>query len=131
MFSKHNFQNHEVNLSIYDYSPSLSLGRFFYLLQSRQDSFHWGSACRKAATCTQDSTKTEDTHTQISMIRIGFKPTTPAFKRAKTLHSLNGAVTVIGRKYIPIKKEEQKYIFNPFLAFAPYDDERDLFAIRF
>jgi hypothetical protein len=27
-----------------------------------------------------------------------FKPTTPVFERAKTVHALDGAVTVIGRQ---------------------------------
>jgi hypothetical protein len=37
--------------------------------------------------------------TQISMPRAGFKPTIPVFKRAKTVHALDRAATLIG-KYI-------------------------------
>jgi hypothetical protein len=33
------------------------------------------------------------------MTRVGFKPTTPAFKRAKTVHVLDRAATVIGIIY--------------------------------
>jgi hypothetical protein len=36
------------------------------------------------------------TQTQTSMPRVGFEPTTPLFERAKTLHALDRAATVIG-----------------------------------
>jgi hypothetical protein len=38
----------------------------------------------------------QNKHTQISMPCVGFKPTTPAFERAKTIHALDWAATVIG-----------------------------------
>jgi hypothetical protein len=37
--------------------------------------------------------------TQTSMPRVGFEPTIPAFERAKTVHALDRAVTVIGELY--------------------------------
>jgi hypothetical protein len=43
---------------------------------------------------------------------VGFEPTIPAFERAKTIHALDGACTVIGERYINydelegIRKEE-------------------------
>jgi hypothetical protein len=42
---------------------------------------------------TQGNTSREKTHTSIS--RVGFEPTIPVFKRAKTVHTLYPAVTVI------------------------------------
>jgi hypothetical protein len=36
------------------------------------------------------------TRTQTCMPRIGFQPTIPVFERAKTVHALDGAATVIG-----------------------------------
>jgi hypothetical protein len=42
-----------------------------------------GSARRKAATYTQNKC------TQISMPRVGFKPTILVFERAKTVHALD------------------------------------------
>jgi hypothetical protein len=30
------------------------------------------------------------------MLQVGFEPTTPVFERAKTVHALDRAVTVIG-----------------------------------
>jgi hypothetical protein len=35
-------------------------------------------------------------YTQTSMPRVGFEPTIPAFERAKTIHALDRAATVIG-----------------------------------
>jgi hypothetical protein len=32
------------------------------------------------------------------MPRVGFEPTIPVFERAKTVHALDGATTVIGRQ---------------------------------
>jgi hypothetical protein len=34
------------------------------------------------------------------MLSIGFKPTIPEFERAKTVHSLDRAVTAIGYAYL-------------------------------
>jgi hypothetical protein len=41
-------------------------------------------------------TQTLNKHKQTSMPRVGFEPTIPAFERAKTVHALDRAVTVIG-----------------------------------
>jgi hypothetical protein len=48
------------------------------------------SARRKAATYTQNE------RTQTSMPRVRFEPMIPAFERAKTVHALDRAATVIG-----------------------------------
>jgi hypothetical protein len=36
------------------------------------------------------------TQTQISIPQVGFEPTNPVFERAKTVHALDSAATVIG-----------------------------------
>jgi hypothetical protein len=41
-------------------------------------------------------TQTQNKHTQTSMPRVGFETTIPEFKRAKTVHALDRAATVIG-----------------------------------
>jgi hypothetical protein len=51
-----------------------------------------GSASRKAATYTQNK------FTQTSMPLLGFEPTTTALERAKTIHALDRAATVIESK---------------------------------
>jgi hypothetical protein len=33
------------------------------------------------------------------MLLLGFEPTTPVFERAKTVHALDGAATVLGETY--------------------------------
>jgi hypothetical protein len=46
-----------------------------------------GSASRKAATYTQDNTKTQNRRTQTPMPRVKFEPTISAFERAETVHA--------------------------------------------
>jgi hypothetical protein len=41
-------------------------------------------------------TETQNNQKETSMPRVGFEPTIPAFKRAKTVHTLDRATTVIG-----------------------------------
>jgi hypothetical protein len=41
-------------------------------------------------------TQTENKHRQTYIHRVGFEPTIPAFERAKTVHDLHRAATVIG-----------------------------------
>jgi hypothetical protein len=45
---------------------------------------------------TRRTTQTQNKRTQISMPRVRFDPTTPVFERAKTVHALDRAATVIG-----------------------------------
>jgi hypothetical protein len=39
---------------------------------------------------------TQNKSTQTSMLRVGFEPTIPVLERAKTVHALDLAATVIG-----------------------------------
>jgi hypothetical protein len=45
---------------------------------------------------TRRTTKTQNKRTQTSMPRVEFEPTIPVFERAKTVHALDCAATVIG-----------------------------------
>jgi hypothetical protein len=54
-----------------------------------------GSARRKAPTYTQSNINTEQTHTN-DQTWLRFEPTIPALERAKTVHVLDRAATVIG-----------------------------------
>jgi hypothetical protein len=58
-----------------------------------------GSARHKTATYTQNK------HTQTSMLLVGFEPTTQIFERAKTVHALDRAASVIGFRnaYVQLK----------------------------
>jgi hypothetical protein len=42
------------------------------------------------------TTQTQDKRTQTSMPRVGFEHTIPAFERAKRVHDIDRAATVIG-----------------------------------
>jgi hypothetical protein len=42
------------------------------------------------------ATQTQNKRTQTSMPQVGFEPTIPVFERAKTVHALDRATTVIG-----------------------------------
>jgi hypothetical protein len=44
---------------------------------------------------THRTTQAQNKRTQTSMPRVGFEPTTPVFERAKTVHALDLAATVI------------------------------------
>jgi hypothetical protein len=42
------------------------------------------------------TTQTQNNRTKTSMPQVGFEPTIPVFERAKTVHVLDRAATVIG-----------------------------------
>jgi hypothetical protein len=46
---------------------------------------------------THRTTQKQNKRTQTSIPLVGFEPTIPVFERAKTVHALDLAVTVIGR----------------------------------
>jgi hypothetical protein len=45
---------------------------------------------------TYRTTQTHNKRTQTCMPRVGFEPTMPEFEKAKTVHALDRAATVIG-----------------------------------
>jgi hypothetical protein len=47
---------------------------------------------------THRTTQTQNKRTQTSMPRVGFEPTAPVFERAKTVHALDRAATVISTR---------------------------------
>jgi hypothetical protein len=46
-------------------------------------------------------TQTQNKHRHTFMPRMGFEPTIPAFERAKNVHALDRAATVIGSAHLP------------------------------
>jgi hypothetical protein len=48
---------------------------------------------------THRTVQKKNKRTQTSMPPVGFEPTIPVFERAKTVHALDRAVTVIGAVY--------------------------------
>jgi hypothetical protein len=45
---------------------------------------------------THRTSQTQNKRTLTSMLRVGFEPTIPVFERAKTVHALDHAATLIG-----------------------------------
>jgi hypothetical protein len=63
---------------------------------------------------THRTTQTQNKRTQTSMPRVGFEPTIPVFERAKTVHALDGAATVIGICWDSILKKTRMLESTPF-----------------
>jgi hypothetical protein len=83
---------------------------------------------------THRTTQTQNKRTQTSMTRIGFEPTIPVFERAKMVHALDFASTVIGTNnhHTQVKTLENllrtlKFLFNfndlLWRIFGPKGDE--------
>jgi hypothetical protein len=53
---------------------------------------------------TRKTTRTQNKRIQTSMPQVGFEPTIPVFERAKTVHALDRAATVIGALVSPFIK---------------------------
>jgi hypothetical protein len=86
-----------LSLSLWLYSP-LDLGRFFQFLNLYTVSrTPWtGDQPVARPLPTYKTTQTQNKRIQTSMLQVGFEPTIPAFGRAKNVHALDRAVTVIG-----------------------------------
>jgi hypothetical protein len=50
---------------------------------------------------------------------MGFEPTTPVFERAKTIHALDGAATVIGPGITNYTSPRYRIQENPIFLLAP------------
>jgi hypothetical protein len=61
---------------------------------------------------THRTTQTQNKRRKHPCLRVGFEPTIPAFERAKTVHALNGAATVIS--WIDISNKKSKEIMIIF-----------------
>jgi hypothetical protein len=84
-------------LSLWLYSP-LDLGRFFsFLILYTVGRTPWtGDQPVTRPLPTHRTTQTHNKGTQTSMPGMGFETMTPVFERAKTVHALDRAATVIG-----------------------------------
>jgi hypothetical protein len=76
----------------------LDFGRFFgFLILYTVGRTPWrGDQPVERPLPTHKTTQTQNKRTQTFMPQVGFEPTTPKFKRAKTGHALDSAATVIG-----------------------------------
>jgi hypothetical protein len=71
---------------------------------------------------THRTTQTRNKCTQTSMSWVGFEPTIPVFQRAKTVHALDRAVTVIGYQ----KPFSPNYCLRHYLNHKQRASEREI-----
>jgi hypothetical protein len=92
--------NLSIYLSVSLCSPLLGLGRFSSFLI-------FYTVCRAPWTGDQPvvrplpthrTAQTQNKRTLKSIPQVGFEPTTPAFELAKTVHALDSAATLIGKR---------------------------------
>jgi hypothetical protein len=90
--------NLAISLSLIGCTALVDLGRFFsFLILYTAGRTPWVGdqpVARPLPTCR--TTQTQNKRTQTSMPRVGFEPTTPVFDRAKMVHVLDRAATMIG-----------------------------------
>jgi hypothetical protein len=80
------------------YSPLLGPGRFFnfvILHTVGRTPWTWDQLVARPLP-THRTTQAQNKRTQTYMPQVGFEPTIPVLERAKTVHALDCAVTVIG-----------------------------------
>jgi hypothetical protein len=75
---------------------------------------------------THRTTQTQNKHTETSMPWVGFEPTIPAFERAKTVHALDAAATVIGW----LKPTRIKFPWSEILTTVVMTDYMELYPGR-
>jgi hypothetical protein len=91
-----------IYLSIYGSTVLLlDLGRFFsFLIFYTVSRTPWtGDQPVARPLPAQRTIQTQNKRTQTSMSLVGFEPTIPAFERAKTVHALDRAATVISFRH--------------------------------
>jgi hypothetical protein len=86
-----------IIFSLWLYSP-LNVGRLFsFLILYTVCKIPWTDDQPVTRPLpTHRTTQTQNKRIQTSMPQVGFEPTTPVFERAKTIHALDCAATVIG-----------------------------------
>jgi hypothetical protein len=77
------------------YSPLLGLGRFFSFSVLYTVGRTTWTGDQPVTRSLPTHRTTHNKHTQTSMLRVGFEPTTSVLERTKTVHVLDGAATVI------------------------------------
>jgi hypothetical protein len=92
-----------LSLSLWLYSPLVGpwpLFQFLNSIHSRWDSLDRGSVRHKAATCTQNNTNRINAHNRHPYLEWDSNPRSQcSSERAKTVHALARAATVIGRYF--------------------------------
>jgi hypothetical protein len=97
-YHHHHHHHHHHHYKFWLYCPLLCLGRFFrFLIIYTVSRTPWTGDQPVARPLPPYRTiQTQKKRTQTSMPPVGFEATIPAFERAKTVHALDRAATVIG-----------------------------------
>jgi hypothetical protein len=101
-------------LFIYGFTALLlDLGRFFsFLIFYTVGSTPWtGDQPAARPLPTHRTTQTQNKRIQTSVPWVEFEPTIPTFERAKTVHALDPAATVIGQANIMAWNKSQTHNF--------------------
>jgi hypothetical protein len=115
-------------LSIYGSTALVDLGRFFSFLNlyTVGETLWTGDQPVARPLPTHRTTQTQNKRTQTSMPRVGFEPTIPVFERAKAVHALDRAVTVIDLfrfsiQYLLLTQEESRlWVYNTLFLLIPF-----------
>jgi hypothetical protein len=84
-------------LSVYGSTALVDLGRFFsFLIYTQSVRLLWRGISSSQDRYIHTEKHTQNKRTQTFMPRVGFEPTLPMFKRAKTVNALDRTVTVMG-----------------------------------
>jgi hypothetical protein len=83
------------------YSPLLGLGRFFsFLIFYTVGRSPWtGDQPVARPLPAHRATQTQNKRTQTSMLQVELEPKIPVFERARAVHALDRAATMIGSLY--------------------------------
>jgi hypothetical protein len=83
--------------SVYTALQLFDLGRFFsFLIYTQLVGLPGRGISRSQSLYLHRGQHKQNTHIHTSMSRVKFEPTTPVFERAKAVHALDRAATVIG-----------------------------------
>jgi hypothetical protein len=112
-----------LSMYVWLYSPLLCHGRFFsFLILYTVDRSSWtGDQPVARHLPTHITTQTQNKLTQTSMSWVGFEPMILVFERAKTVHALDSAATVI-RAVNLVKYIFENSTVNINTVFIPCED---------
>jgi hypothetical protein len=98
------YEMSESDSYLWLYSPFSGLGSFFnFLIFYTVNRTSWtGDQSVARPLPAHRTAQTQNKGTQASVAQVGFEPTIPVFERAKTVHVLDRAATVLGTNQINI-----------------------------
>jgi hypothetical protein len=117
---------HHLYIYLRFYSPLLDLGRFFSFLTLYKAgrTSRMGDEPISRPLPTHRAAQTQNKRTQTFMPSVGFEPTIPAFERAKAVHALDRAGSVISHT-------PPSHVYKPsFVNHVTMNKSSDLWDLR-